>query len=380
MPAVAPQITTLPDLAEPPSGDRPSLVQNLRAVADTRGARSVATWGLFIIATFAVLHVAREIFIPLTLALMLSFVLTPLVTQLRRIGLPRILGATVVVGALLVSATYATIAVSGPAAAWASRVPEVLRSVEGKVRPLRQPIQSLTELAERVEHITDVGAPSSSQAVTIEKESLMVSAVGKTLSIFSGAVVLLIALYFLLVWGDVLLERILGYALALHNRERTLQVLETIHQRMSQYIGTVFAINFGLGCCVAAAMHWLQVPNPVLWGVFCAIATFIPYLGALVGTIIIGLVSLFTFPTLGAAALPPLAYFGLTFIEGNFVTPYILGRAFQLNPLVIFVWLVFWGWLWGVSGAIVAVPLLMLLKLTCENSDVLAPAARLISR
>ncbi|MDX2052195.1 MAG: AI-2E family transporter [Polyangiaceae bacterium] len=362
------------------SGDRPSLVDQLKAAAVTRGARSVATWGLFVIALFGVLHVAREILIPLTLALMLSFVLSPLVTGLRRLGIPRILGAAAVVGALLFAATYAIIAVSGPAAAWASRFPEVLHSVEGKVRPLRQPVQSVTELAERVEHMTDVARRTKTQAVTLEKESFVSSALGTTISVFTAAVIMLIALYFLLVWGDVLLERSLGYVLRLENREHTSRVLETIHKRMSQYIGTVCVINFGLGSAVAATMNWLSVPNPLLWGVFCAVATFIPYLGALVGTTVIGLVSLFTFPTLGQAALPPLAYFGLTFIEGNFVTPYVLGRAFQLNPLVIFIWLVFWGWLWGVAGAIVAVPMLMLLKLTCENSDVLAPVARLISR
>jgi len=374
------KIATLVDETDEAFGDRPSLVNQLKAAAETRGARSMATWGLFVIALFGVLHITREILIPLTLALMLSFVLSPLVTGLKRVGLPRILGAAVVVGALLFAATYSIIAVSGPAAAWASRFPEVLHAVEGKVRPLRQPVQSVTELAERVEHITDVAPRVKTQAVTLERESFLSSALDTTLNLFSASVVMLIALYFLLIWGDVLLERILGHVLASHDRARTSLVLETIHQRMSQYIGTVFIINFGLGSAVAAAMHWLQVPNPVLWGAFCAIATFIPYLGALVGTIVIGLVSLFTFPTLSEALLPPLAYFGLTFIEGNFITPYVLGRTFRLNPLVIFVWLVFWGWLWGVAGAIVAVPLLMLLKLTCENSDVLTPVARLISR
>jgi predicted PurR-regulated permease PerM len=118
----------------------------------------------------------------------------------------------------------------------------------------------------------------------------------------------------------------------------------------------------------------------VLWGVLAACLHYIPYVGSAIGIGIVGLASLASFPQLSDAALPPLAYLALTTIEGNVISPIILGRTFSVSPLVIFVWLVFWGWLWGIPGAVIAVPLLMLIKVTCEQSPALAPVAAFLRR
>jgi predicted PurR-regulated permease PerM len=122
------------------------------------------------------------------------------------------------------------------------------------------------------------------------------------------------------------------------------------------------------------------MPNPVLWGVVAGLLHFVPYVGAAVGVSALGLAAFVTLPTLGDAVLPPLLYLLFTAIEANLVSPFVLGRAFHLNPLVIFVWLVFWGWLWGIGGAVIAVPLLVLLKITCDQSHELRPISELLER
>jgi predicted PurR-regulated permease PerM len=139
-------------------------------------------------------------------------------------------------------------------------------------------------------------------------------------------------------------------------------------------------INVALGIASTLVLTALGMPNPWLWGLVGALSNYVPYLGALTTICLLGIVSFVTYADVWQAILPPLSYLLLTTVEGNFITPLILGRAFRVSPLVIFVWLVFWTWLWGVAGALVAVPLLMLLKITCEQSPELTWLAELVEK
>jgi predicted PurR-regulated permease PerM len=156
--------------------------------------------------------------------------------------------------------------------------------------------------------------------------------------------------------------------------------MNEIERRMSQYLRTITLINVALGVTTTFILLALEMPNPWLWGIISALSNYVPYLGALATMCLLGIVSLVTYPDTWEAALPALSYLLLTTIEGNFITPLILGRAFRVSPLVIFVWLVLWTWLWGVAGALVAVPLLMLLKITCEQSKSLTWLAELMQK
>lgn len=120
-------------------------------------------------------------------------------------------------------------------------------------------------------------------------------------------------------------------------------------------------------------MAALDMPNPVLWGVMAGLLNFVPYLGAIVGTGVVALVAVLTFDDVGRVLIPPVSYLALTSLEGQFITPTILGRRLRLNPVVIFVWLVFWGWIWGVPGALVAVPMLAAFKIVCDRVENLRP-------
>jgi predicted PurR-regulated permease PerM len=343
-------------------------------------ARSLALLGLLLIAVGVVLYLARVVFIPLAFALMLSFLLSPLMMRLERLRLPRPLGAALIVVALLGSAGFAALQLADPAAEWVGRSPAVLQTLERKVRPWRRPVKDVSQLAERVERITQVDQKKAPQEVTLERPSILSTAFDTVWTVGASALVALFALYFMLLSGEVLMGRVIAWVPDLRSQRRTADVLDSIQRGMSRYLGTVFCINLTVGAAVGTGMYFLHMPNPVLWGAVAAIVNFVPYVGPLVGIVTVGAVALATFDKPAAALAPPLFYLILTSIEGNVLTPLILGRTTELDPLAIFIWLLFWGWLWGVPGAIVAVPLLMLIKLTCEKSRVLAPIAALLSR
>jgi predicted PurR-regulated permease PerM len=366
-----------PASAAPPPSAVPLSEQIARALPPS--ARTLALLGLLLIAIGFVLYLARVVFIPLTFALMLSFLLSPAVTWLERRRMPRSLGSALVVTLVLAAGSFTAVELANPAADWIARSPGVLQAIERKVRPWRRPVKNVSDLAQRVERITQMEDRRAPQEVTLEKPGILSTALDTVWAVAAGAVVTLFALYFALLSGDVLLARVIAWVPDLSQR-RTAEIMVSIQQGMSRYLGTVIAINFAVGCAVAVLLYAFQMPNPLLWGALAMVVNFVPYVGPFVGILTVGAVALASFDDTTSALLPPLAYLALASVEGNVITPLILGRTTELDPLVIFVWLLFWGWLWGIAGAIVAVPLLMLIKLMCERSRVLQPVAALISR
>ena len=340
--------------------------------------RSVAPTGLFVIAVFAVLYVGRTIFIPLAFALMLYFVFRPVVRGLKRIGTPTGVAALLVIAALTGALGYGAYRLAEPATEWVQRMPVALRTVERKLIRLRQPVQDMSKLADKVEQMAQVDKPKNAREVVVEKPGLSDAIFESAREIASGAVVMLFAFFFMLVWGDRVLERAMALMPSFAEKGQARGVLSDVERRMSRYLGTVTLINATLGVAVGFGLYLCGMPNPLLWGVVAAVLHFVPYLGGLVGVCLVGLASFVTFPTLSQALWPPAIYFGLAALEGNFVSPVLLGRTFRLSPLAIFVWLLLWGWLWGLAGAVVAVPSLMLVKLAAEKSLRLGPLAALI--
>jgi predicted PurR-regulated permease PerM len=319
------------------------------------------------------------VFLPLVFALMLYFLLRPVVRGLAALYVPKALGGALVLGALVAALGYAVVTLAQPAAEWAERLPQTAQALEQRSQRLRKPVERASELAERVERATDLGRDQKRE-VAVDKPSLFDSVLAGAGELMAELLVTLFAAYFLLLDGDALLERLFRMLPDAPDRHRVGGLINEIERRMGQYLRTVTAINLGLSLVLGAALHALGMPNPWLWAVLAGVLNYVPYLGPGVGIVTVGLASFATFSDTSAAILPPLVYLGIATIEGNVLTPLVLGRAFKISPLVVFVWLVFWGWLWSVPGAIIAVPLLMLIKITCEQSPALAPVAALMRR
>jgi predicted PurR-regulated permease PerM len=347
-----------------------------------RSAGSVALTGLFLLALFYTLYLARSFVLPLVLALLFNVLLAPLVNGLQnRLRVPRGLGALVVLAALVGSIGWGAGALAAPAAEWLDRGPRSLSRIEAKLRPLKEPVERVTEATAGIEALTRVdeeGAPP--RQVQAGRAPLIERLFARTREVVVGGVMMLVLLYFLLVSGDHFLRRLVHVLPTLEDRRRAVEIARRVQGDLSRYLGTITAINVVLGLAVWLAMYLLGMPNPMLWGAMATLFNFIPYVGALAGVATLALASILTFDSELVWALPPLTYFALTAAEGYFLTPLVLGRRMRLNPVVILLGLLFWGWLWGIAGAFLSVPLLVALKIFCDHLETLEPLGEFLGR
>jgi predicted PurR-regulated permease PerM len=188
-----------------------------------------------------------------------------------------------------------------------------------------------------------------------------------------GVAVTVILLFFLLASGDLFLRKLIRVLPRLEDKRRAVEIARQVERDISAYLSTVTMINLGLGAAVAAGFAILRVPNPLLWGAMVTLFNFVPYLGPAVSYAIFVMVGLVTFETVPHILAPVLTFLVLNVIEAYLVTPLVLGRRLTLNPVVLFVGLTFWGWMWGIAGAILAVPIMAVLKIFCDHIEPLAP-------
>jgi len=190
----------------------------------------------------------------------------------------------------------------------------------------------------------------------------------------------LVLLYLLLASGDLFLQKLVRVMPTLHEKKRAVEISHEIQQNISNYLFSVSLINLGLGIAVSGGLYFLGVPNAAMWGMLVAVLNFVPYFGPVVGVILLATVGLLTFDPLWQGILPAAWYLVLHLLEANLIAPVLLGRRFTLNPAVVFVSLIFWTWLWGVSGALLSVPILVSVKVICDRFPALSSVSELLVR
>jgi len=336
------------------------------------GVRSLALSGLFILAGFYTLYLARAFFLPIVLALLLNFLLSPAVRALKKLHIPEAIGAALVVLGLLGALGLGIYQLSGPAYEWARQAPGSLRRLEAKLADFKKPVRTMSNATAQVEKITQVGAGEEPRKIQVQQESLGEKLFSQTTEILAAGSVLLILLFFLLASGDMFLRKMIRVLPSLSDKKTAVEIARQIESDISTYLMTITMINGCLGLATWGAMALLGVPNPLLWGVMAWATNYIPYLGAMCMYAVLTMVGFLTFPTAGQALLVPAAFGVLNILEAYVLTPLVLGKRLTLNPVVIFVALTFWGWIWGVAGAILAVPIMVVFKIFCDHSEPLA--------
>lgn len=346
------------------------------------GVIAVSTTGLFLLATFYTLYVGKAFFLPIVVAILLNFLLTPAVRGLKRIGVAAPAGAAIILVLFFGVLGYGTYRVWTPAMDWMERAPHSLAQAEQRLRSLREPVERIREAGQQVEAIasgedgggrrqedTDDGEPGLSEQI-LEQAQFFV--VGGTVSIF--------LLYFLLALDDLFLRKLAGVLPRMSQRRKAVLIARATERDLSRYVLVRTVTNVGFGAAVGVAMWLIGMPNPVLWGIVAGVLNYVPYLGGVVGYVIVGMVALTTYDSTAQALLAPGIYFVLNVVEANLVTPAILGRELRLNPVMIFTWLIFWGWIWGIPGALLAIPLLAMTKIVADNVETLAPLGTFLGR
>ena len=351
--------------------------------AKLSGTPAIAVKGLFILALFYTFYFARSFLLPIVLATLLSLILYPAVRALKRIAIPEPVGAAIVVLTLAGVVGTALYQLFEPASDWISKMPRITEQVERKLWNVRKSMEEVSKAAKKVEALTSGDgqpAKSTTQVVSVSSEPSLMSRImtgTQTMLISAGAT--LVLLFFLLASGDLFMRKLVRVLPTLTDKKKAVNVARTIQSAMAQYLFTITAINIGLGCATAILMHLLGMPNPLLWGVMVALFNFIPYVGAAISGIVLTIVAFVTFSELHDIMLVPLLYFALETVEGQFITPYLTGRSLTLNPVMVFVSMLLWGWLWGVVGALMAVPILMTLKIFCDHIESLAAVGEFVS-
>lgn len=358
-------------------GTAPDLTRLTEYFRGRSGAIALATTGLFVLAVFFTLWVARAFFMPVAIALLLNFLLSPLVRLLNSFRIPSSLGAFLVMAAMTGALILGAFRLAGPAGDWVERAPQTLRRVEYRLRDLRRPVEQVREATRAVEEATTPGGEEEeTPEVRIVSESLM----SQTRGLIVAGVTTLFLLFFLLASGDLYLEKLVRVLPFLSQKKKAVAIVRRTERELSRYFLTWALINLVLGAAVAGALYLTGLPNPLLWGAVAGLLNFIPYVGPVAGVSIVAVVSLATFDETGRALAAPAAYTVIQALEGYLVTPLVMGRRLTLNPVALFLWLIFWTWIWGIPGTLLAVPLLAVVKTVCDNVEVLWPVGEFLGR
>jgi len=319
-----------------------------------RTAAQSATIGMFVILLIAALNLARPLLLPVASAFVVAMMLGPLSSRAERYRIPSLLSA-IALWLLVIVVFYGVIVLlAAPVVDWIGKAPEIGRNIQEKLRVLDRPMAALQDLRDALLPSDKRGSLGVDIMTFVQSALLIVTpAIGEIL-IFFGT------LFFMLL-GRSQLRRVLVIFFDQRDaRLRTFKIMNDIEHNLTGYLSIVTLINIVVGFCAGAAAWIAGLPDPVAWAVLGFILNFIPYIGALIMEAALFMVGLVTFPTLTHALITPLLFLALATLEGHFVTPSIMGRRLTLNPLTVFLSLIFWTWLWGPIGAFLAVPLLIM--------------------
>ena len=359
--------------------EQPDLHKLSEALRERMEVRSAAITGLFVLAVLYTLYFARAFLLPIVIAVLLDFLLSPIIRTLKRARIPEPVGAALLILALLGGVGGTAYSLADPARQWMTKAPQSIAKVQSRLRELRRPVEQVTRTAEQVEAATEV-AKSGPQEVVLRGPRLSERLFGTTQSLLTGALETIILLYFLLAVGDLFLQKLIKVLPQLGDKKKAVAIARETEASISTYLLTVALVNVGLGVAVTLVMLLIGMPNAVLWGSLAALAEFIPYIGATVMLALLAMAGLITFPDVGHALAVPGSYLAVNLLQANFVSPTVLGRRLTLNPVAILVGLVFWWWIWGVGGAFIAVPLLATFKIFCDHIESLAPIGEFLGK
>lgn len=345
------------------------------------GAPGFAIKGLFILALFYTFYFARSLLLPIVLAILLSLILYPAVRALKRIHIPEAASSAVIVATLAGTLGLALFQLFEPATEWISTMPKIADQVERKLGKVRKSMQEVTKAAEKVEALTSVDGGRAKRAPeVVQKPPSLLNRIWTGMqSVLISVGATLVLLFFILASGDLFLRKAVRVLPTLTDKKTAVALARTIQSAMARYLFTITCINFGLGLAVGIAMHLLGMPNAILWGVMVALFNYIPYIGPAISGTVLTIVAFLTFDDVGDILLVPLTYFVLETIEGQFITPLLTGRSLTLNPVMIFLSMLLWAWIWGVVGALMAVPILMTFKIFCDHIQSLQPIGEFVS-
>jgi len=349
-----------------------------------RPRASVALVVLAVLAVGYTLWAAQDLILPVLLAMFLALVGNPILRGLRRLFIPRFLGALLLLAVGIAGAVLLSRQLIGPAGEWVQQIPKELRVLAPKLRQMTQPMQQANKAAESFARAASEAAPRKVQVVTIQDPDPWKSLTA-TPKLLASVLAVVLLTFFFMIYGENLQRGAIALLPTRQRQKLTVEIMQSIEREMSRYVLTISIINTLLGLLFATALYalGLDVQEALLWGTVAALLNFAPYVGPLLGVGLMLLMGFLTFeglwPDYEWSPLAPAAiYLALHTIEGQIVTPVVLGRRMALSPLVLILALMLFGWLWGIVGLLLAVPLLVCVKIVLGRVEGLEGWARLL--
>ncbi|MDG6348686.1 AI-2E family transporter [Luteimonas sp. 8-5] len=345
--------------------------------------RPRASTALVVLATIAVgftLWAAQGLLLPVLLAMFFALVGNPVIRLLRRLYVPRFLAALLVLLAGLAGTGLLAQQLIAPAGEWVRQVPREMRSLAPKLRDLTKPVQEANKAAVNIARAA--GGESTSRPVEVVRTEVNdpYKALTATPRMIASVLAVVLLTFFFMVYGANLQRNGLALLPDRQQKRVTVEILQSIEREMSRYVLTITLINALVGLALAGALYWLGIPGDeaLLWGTMAALLNFAPYVGPLIGILVMLLMGFVAFDDLWQSLAPAAIYLGLHTLEGQLVTPIVLGARMRLSPLVLILALMVFGWLWGIIGLLLAVPLLVCVKIVLTKVEGLEGWARLL--
>ena len=344
--------------AEPPEGEPSAYTRDrlLAALALMFGC------GLALALPFA-LRAGAEFFLPVTAALVIAIALVPLLEWLERRRIPSTLSSLMCVVLFITVANVAVAAIVLPATEWFRLLPERIGRLRETLTPVFEIYADFEEFIDDVVHQFGRSSSQAPQTVQVETPNslLQIIASSAPFAAIQMFFALLVIFFFLAGWSRMRRRTITARA-SFGGAMTTARVIQQVVDATSTYLGTITIVNIGMGLVVALVLYLIGMPTPLMWGGIAAVLNYIPYLGPIGSTLLLALGGLMTFEDPWYALLPALSFVVIHLIEANLVTPLVVGRRLTINPLLILLSLSFWAWVWGTTGALLAVPLLIIMR------------------
>jgi predicted PurR-regulated permease PerM len=311
-------------------------------------------------------YCARSVVLPILLAWVGSMALKPPVTWLRERHLPASLAAGLVLAILGAALAFGLIYFGRPVAEWVKSAPETLPRLREKYQRLFAPVSRISAAMNSLDAKTnDNAAPPGGSLSGVGRGQIAGTLFTWTGNMLAGVCETGVLLFMLLASGDGFIYKFARVLQKLGDKADAMEICRQIQQNISSYLFAVTLINLVFGAAVGFTLNWAGLPNAAMWGAVATVANFVPYFGPIVGVMAVAGAGLLAFDTVGRGLLPAGAYLLWHVLEADLVTPFLLGRRFKMNAFVIFVMLMFCGWLWGVLGTLLAMPLLVTLNVVC---------------
>src|SRR5688500_657619 len=325
-------------------------------------ALTLIAGGGFALALPFALRAGAEFFLPVTAALVIAIALVPMLEWLERRRVPSGLAALVCVLMFIVAANIAVASIVLPAAEWVRLLPERIGRIRDTLSPLLEVYKDLERFIDDI--VNQFGSTASAPrtvAVETPNSLLDIIATSAPFAAVQMFFAVLVIFFFLAGWTR-MRKRTITTRASFDGAMTTARAIQQVVDATSTYLGTITMVNIAMGLVVALVLSMLDMPTPLMWGGIVAVLNYIPYLGPIASVLLLAVGGLMAFADPWYALLPALCFAGIHLVEANLITPSLVGRRLTINPLLILLALSFWAWVWGTTGALLAVPLLIIMK------------------